>query len=307
MRYKILMIWMVRVLFVLLPLVNSTALAKSGESKPVDKDVPYSGEGFMDSGIPQVAQRAWQSTVQVRCLQIQSCETKKNTRKVKVGTGFIAALDPERRVALIVTNNHSIKRQSNQLYQYEVRLPLGSENNSKKGKYFVTRDVSILMAQPGKDLVYLSVKYPRNLHLTAAHLRAVDNDNTFSKEVISIGFPYLHLRQKKNWKVPRPKNYKKIIKRYSRGKLLAKGLSGDQVYILAHNADILKGSCGGPLVDEDGNVVGVNSKVVYPNTNTVTDGSVYNYCPGAPDCFYVAVSISEVIEDIEIIKESGLW
>ena len=131
---------------------------------------------------------------------------------------------------------------------------------------------------------------------------AIDNEPTFANDVISIGFPYLYLRRKENWNVPRPKNYKKIIKRYSIGKLLAKGLSGNQVYIFAHNADMLKGNCGGPLVDEDGCVIGVNSLVVYPDYKKASDDSKYDYCPGAPDYFYVAVSGSEVLKDLEFIK-----
>ena len=250
--------------------------------------------------------RAWQSTVQVRCIQIQMFETEKIKNKVKVCAGIIIDLDPARQVALIVTNNHCLKRQKNVVYQYEVRFPLRPKKESKKEKYFLTKKVTVVMTQPNKDLVYLRVRYPRNIHPTAAHLKAIDNECTLAKDVISIGFPYLYLRQKENWNVPRPKNYKQIIKRYSRGKLLAKGLSGNQVYIFAHNADMLKGNCGGPLVDEDGNVIGVNSLVVYPDDKKATDDSRYDYCPGAPNCFYVAISSSAVLKDLEFIKSQEI-
>jgi hypothetical protein len=158
------------------------------------------------------------------------------------------------------------------------------------------------MAQTNKDLVYLRAQYPQNVHPRTAQLRAVDNERISIKDVISIGFPYLYLRQKESWNVSRPKNFRKIIKRFSTGILLAKGLSENQVYILAHNADMLKGNCGGPLVDRDGNVIGINSLVVYLDDKRTNDASMYDYCPGAPDCFYVAISISEVLKDLELIK-----
>ena len=74
------------------------------------------------------------------------------------------------------------------------------------------------------------------------------------------------------------------------------------MYILAHNADMLRGNCGGPLVDENGNVIGINSLVVYPDNKKANDDSSYDYCPGAPNCFYAAVSSSEVLKDLEFIK-----
>jgi V8-like Glu-specific endopeptidase len=302
----ILTLWAAGFLIFVFLFSTETACAHSIQLKSFESSL-LSGEGFWEVNLPPSAKKAWQSTVQVRCIQIQMCETEKIKKKVKVGTGFIVDLDPERKKAFIVTNNHCIKRQKNLFYQYEVRIPLKSKKESKKEKYFLTRKVSIVMANPDKDLVYLSVQYPHNPHPTAAHLKAIDNDGYSSGDVISIGFPHLPLRQEKNWNVSRPKNYKKIIKRYSRGKLLAKGLSRDQVHILAHNADMLPGSCGGPLVDEEGNVVGINSLVVHPDDKSVDDASFYDYCPGAPNHFYVAISSSEVLKDIELIKKNKLW
>lgn len=299
-------LWTAGFLIFFLLFSTETASAHTNRFKPFERSLP-SGEGFWEVNLPLSAQKAWQSTVQVRCIQIQMCETEKIKKKVKVGAGFIVDVDPERQKALIVTNNHCIKSQDNLLYQYEVRIPRKPKKVSKKEKYFLTKKVSIVLAQSNKDLVYLSVQYPHNPHPTAAHLKAIDNHGYSSGKVISIGFPHLYLRQKRNWGVSRPKNYRKITKRYSRGKLLAKGLSGDKVYILAHNADMLRGSCGGPLVDRDGNVVGINSLVVYPDDKSVDDGSLYDYCPGAPNHFYVAISISEVLKDIELIKKNKLW
>jgi S1-C subfamily serine protease len=285
---------------------TDTVSARSKQLKSFERSLP-TGEGFWEVNLPPSAQTAWQSTVQVRCLQIQMCETEKIKKKIKVGAGFIVDLDPERKKALIVTNNHCIKRQKNLPYKYEVKIPLRPGKESKKEKYFLTRKVSVVMAHSDKDLAYLSVQYPHNPHPTAAHLKAIDKHGYSSGKVISIGFPHLPLRQGKNWNVSRPKNYKKIIKRYSRGKLLAKGLSRDKVYILAHNADMLPGSCGGPLVDEEGNIVGINSLVFHPDKKNVDDASLYDYCPGAPNRFYVAISSSEVLKDIELIKKNKLW
>lgn len=283
-------IWAIGILFFISLLAADTALAH---------------EGFWDSNLPPAAQKAWQSTIQIRFIRITEIQDSK--RKVKVGAGIILDLDPERQEALIVTTNHCLKGQKNRLYRYEIKFPGKPGKEPGKETYYLARKAAIVLIQPGKDLVYLSVQYPPQSHPTVAPLRAVDNDGTHSKDLISIGFPCLYLRQKKNWNPARPKNYKKIIKRFSRGNVLAKGLSGNQVYVLAHNADMLSGNCGGPLVDQDGSVVGINSRVFRRTAKGANDRSMYDYLPGSPDCYYVAVSISEVLKDLKFIKKNNLW
>jgi S1-C subfamily serine protease len=163
------------------------------------------------------------------------------------------------------------------------------------------------MSNPHKDLVYIKIKYPSGAHPTTALLKYTDNKSTLSGDVFSIGYPILNLRQKKSWNVSIPKNYRKTIKRFSRGKLLGKGHSRNQVYILAHNADMLAGNSGGPLVDVEGKIIGVNAGVFDFNGKNKAKSSKYDYSPGAPDRFYFAVSTSEVLKDVEHIKENELW
>jgi hypothetical protein len=259
------------------------------------------GAGFWDAGLPESAHTAWRSTVLIQFTRVPALgETK---IKVSTGSGIILAVDRQRQVALIVTSNHSLDRSIMRLYYCEVNFP----RQAKKEKYCQTRKVSVVMAQTHKDLIYISVKYPPKAQPIAASLKAVDNKQTPPGYIISIGYPFLQLRRKTDWNIPRPKNYKKIIKRYSLGKLLTESLNKNGVYLLAHNADLLKGNSGGPLVAPDGHIIGINTGIFNSAAAKTSRGSVYAYCPGSANRFYFAVSSSEVLDDIEYIKKNKLW
>ena len=260
------------------------------------------GEGFWDCTVPESAREAWQSTVQVRLIRI--CEPGETQRKVKIGAGIILEIDSERQAAIIVTSKHCIDGLTNRQYLYDIKFPGKPEKESEKEKYYTARNVSIIETQPFRDLVYLEVKYPDKAQFLAANLQPIDNDHKPYDNLIAIGFPNLQMRSRKSWNVSRPKNFKKIIKRFSRGKLLAKGQSADNVYILAHNADILPGNCGGPLVDHNGNVIGINAGLFYPDVAKNSESSKYDYCPGNPNMFYYAVSSSEILKGFESIKKN---
>ncbi|MCP5052794.1 MAG: trypsin-like peptidase domain-containing protein [bacterium] len=284
-----------------------TVFTKPRRSKPV-KHQRFSGEGFLHTNLPPIALRAWQSTVQIRLERVS--HWKKNSQRrngpARIGSGIILAVDPGKNEALIVTTHHSVNP-NRKLFRCEVRFPRQSQTISRIQRYYPARKVSIIMAKPGKDLVYLKVRYPRNAHPTPAVLKNIDNDLNPSGKLISIGYPNLGLRRKEGWNIPRPKNYKQVIKRFSMGRLLARGPTGNRVSILAHNADILKGNCGGPLVGGNGEVVGINAGFVAPNVKLSTDPSKYNYCPGDSKRYYIAISSSEILKDVQLIKNDRLW
>jgi S1-C subfamily serine protease len=73
----------------------------------------------------------------------------------------------------------------------------------------------------------------------------------------------------------------------------------ERVPVIFHNADLLPGSSGGPLLDEDGHVVGINSRILVPGDRP----EKFNYCaveadrhsPGE-DCINMAISSRAIAE-----------
>jgi S1-C subfamily serine protease len=306
MNHKKETMWAVGMLLILLPLITGIVVARTPKFEPIyKKSIPVSGEGFMDYNIPGFAQKAWQSTVQLRITLIHARGRHEN--RPMIGAGIILDLDEQKQEALIVTVNHYRNGRKNRKFKFEVRFPGEPKNESGQEKYYTARRTSIILTKVNKDLVYLKVKYPKKALPTAAPLRVIDNDRAVPKNLMAIGFLFLQLRQLGKWYTPVPGNYKKLIKRFSRGNLIGKGLSRNKVYILAHNADMLKGNSGGLLVDQGGNVVGINLGMFHLNTrgNTGVSNSVYS--SGTADRFYYAISASEVLEDFEQIRNNKLW
>jgi S1-C subfamily serine protease len=306
MRYKKETILVVGIILVLLPFITGTIDARTPGFEPGYKNSkPVSGEGFMDYNIPGFAQKAWQSTVQLRITLIHARGRREG--RPMIGAGIILDLDEQKQEALIVTVNHYNNGRKNRKFKFEVRFPGEPKNKSGEEKYYTARRTAIILTQANKDLVYLKVKYPKKALPTAAPLRVIDNERAVPESLMTIGFPFLQLRQLEKWNTPVPENYKKLIKRFSRGNLIGKGLSRNKVYILAHNADMLKGNSGGPLVDQDGNVVGINLGMFHLNTKGNTGASNSVYTSGSANRFYYAISASEVVEDIEHIRNHKLW
>jgi S1-C subfamily serine protease len=256
------------------------------------------GEDFWDAGLPPSAQTAWESTVQTRFVRILN--TKEHRRKEKVGSGVIVKLDQERRKALIVTTLHNIEAKDahSDLYRkIKILFPGEHGNRSQIETFYRSKRVSIVMTRPDKDLAYLSVKYPKKARPAIAAFKSIDNDVTDPGGLIAIGFPYLGSYGNLIRDTSSSKKNKKLIRRFSIGKLLFKTLYKNNVHLLAHNAKIWNGNSGGPLVDNNGRVIGLNALIAYQNKISKQKASF----------FYAAICVSELLDDIEYINKNKLW
>jgi hypothetical protein len=107
------------------------------------------------------------------------------------------------------------------------------------------------------------------------------------------------------------------VKRYSWGSLLLgledyrpiSRVSGplERMAVVFHNADVLPGSSGGPVVTGDGRVVGINTQVVGR-----TEPEVNSYCARTAltdldaRCVHLAISSTEITAEYERVFDSRL-
>jgi len=282
---------------------------------PVFADVEvskFSPEGFSASseGLPTPAADAWRATVLIEGRMIVWKAGMDPLMRTKKGSGIIVRLDDDSRRAVIVTNAHIITCKDKAC---DIQLGFGDPFSSEGPTW--TRAVRIVSRDSTKDLAFLEVKVPKNAEPQVARFAAAACDEAGEARVVSIGWPDLTIRKK--WNVTPPPNHKDHVKRFSmgnfrlwlRGYRLRPGVDRmlQKMPVVFHNADVLPGSSGGPLLNASGEVVGINTMVV--GTDSMPDH--HQFCarqdPHKPaGCVHVAIASSELAHEYQRIFAAPL-
>lgn len=274
------------------------------------KDPQY-GEGFSNSrrGLPDGATDAWKATVMIVQLEDGASETAgSQQRSLKWGSGLIVdtleqATPGKGRRVVVATASHVVLCD-----QAPCRYGVGFTSPNGNSARFWTDEVELSEISTGNDLAFLIVESPVKPPISMPVFADPEHDDSAARRVFAVGWPNLKLRT--NWGVPEPKNNDLILKRFSNGirvqSIDAYPLNNlatqkrERVSVIFHNADLMPGSSGGPLMDEHGHVLGLNSRVFAPEPRSER----FTYCcaraeshrPGV-DCIHMAISAREIVQE----------
>jgi S1-C subfamily serine protease len=207
------------------------------------------------------------------------------------------------RTAVIATNSHIISCANE-----TCELKVGFGNSSTPCNLKWSDVVHVVSRNPQKDLAILEVEIPAGAEVRAARFASPDCCEAGAESVFSIGWPDLKVRKK--WGVKPPPNYRAQVRRHSDGLFLLwlrgfqmtseAGNVLDRLQVVFHNADVLPGSSGGPVINRNGEVLGLNTMI----EGRLTPSGKHEFCarldsdnPG--ECVHVAISSRELVKEFE--------
>ena len=271
-----------------------------------------SPEGFSASyeGLLESAVDAWHATVLVESRHLIFGVGGHPVWRTKRGSGVIVRLDDERRVAVIATTAHAITCRDK-----ACRIRVGFDDSDARNSQRWSSPVHVVSRNTAKDLAFIEADIPNGAEARAARFASAECEEAGIDRVVSIGWPDLTIR--KEWGARPPPNYQDRVKRYSDGLFLSllKGyrmrpdVDGlvKRLQVIFHSADVLPGSSGGPLVNRDGEVVGINAMVM----SAVGEPDYQHFCTGrdtqdSGECVNVAIASKEVMDEYERVHASRI-
>ncbi len=211
-------------------------------------------DGFRDTGLPEPARLAWEATL---LIENRTWHGGSGVSSVATGSGLVVARDG--RAIWIATGLHVVRCPG--ACRLRLHLPSGGGGRVTAAAEPVWRD-------PGRDLALLRAMVPEGARVQVARV-AESTEIAAGRAVTAIGFPDLTVLSGLPRRAGLPR------KRYSAGRLLEtlSGLEADYLpygsaraegsleleRALSHDAALLPGSSGGPLLDASGLVVGLNT------------------------------------------------
>jgi S1-C subfamily serine protease len=259
-------------------------------------------EGFSESvhGLPEAVLSAWSATVLIEGAAVIKPESPEPTLRTNRGSGLVVRVADRRGQAVVITNAHVVE-----CGPVPCELRVGFSRGSHRDHHVWSGEARITSVDTRRDLAFLTVEVPPGAGIEEPRFATPSCVDTGDRAVVSIGWP--DLTKRRTWGVDPPENHIDHVKRYSSGLFLSE-VSGyrplsrtrgrlERMGVVFHNADVLPGSSGGPVVSRTGEVLGINTHVVSNTRN-----SHLRYCARRDvhdmenDCVHLAISSAEIAD-----------
>lgn len=194
---------------------------------------------------------------------------------IKSGSGFLIGDDDAAGISTVITNFHVVHLNDEETA--EAKAYLGTDTLNLVVRVAVKRDTCIdateLNSSESADFAILTLNTP--IYTKNSLKFAVDEADP-TQEVYALGFPgILTYVQDEN-------SYTKEDVNVTKG-TVSKITDLSALSYIQHDADLTEGNSGGPLVDANGNIIGIN-------VSGLTDANVY-----------YSLCASEIIETLEML------